>query len=61
MQFPMQHFVQYFTTPGSWYLGSLVCKSHRYCLVIEEEALWVEGALRGRFGNDLIPRSWEGW
>ena len=61
MQFPMQHFVQYFTTPGAWYLGSLVCKSHRYCVVIEEEALWVEGALRGHFGNDLIPRSWEGW
>lgn len=57
----MQHFVQYFTTPGSWYLGSLVCKSHRYCLVIEEEALWVEGTLRGHFGNDLIPRSWEVW
>jgi len=57
----MQHFMQNFTTPGSWYLGNLVCKSHRYWVVIDDGALWVEDALRDHLGNDLIPRSWEGW
>ena len=45
--------MQYFTTPGSWYMGNLVCKSHRYWVVIEEGALWVEDALRNHFGNDI--------
>ena len=53
--------MQNFTTPGSWYLGNLVCKSHRYWVVIDDGALWVEDALRDHLGNDLIPRSWEGW